>query len=122
MFSIHFEKTAGAFPKDVLVRLGTFHDKLAAIRDVQHAAHGQLGHLVPSVLDAGYTFTADGEQLEYSLEEHCPGLITLDDVWDTLGPAHQEQLVVAVACALGELQKCARNTWAPFGSRNTENC
>lgn len=105
-FSVHLDVAPlPNCPKDTLVRLETAAGRLASVASLQQVAHAQLPHLVPLVLDVGTTTTADGKAVEYSVTAYCVGTITLEDIWDTIGPPHQLELVDSVVRAVEKLQR-----------------
>lgn len=110
-FSVHLDVTPlPNCPKDTLVRLETAAGRLASVASLQQLAHAQLPHLVPLVLDVGNTTTADGKAVEYSVTAYYMGTITLEDVWDTIIPTHQLELVDWVVLAVEKLQRLDPNS------------
>lgn len=105
-FSIHLDVAPlSNYPKDLLVRLETSEGRLAIVASLQRLGHAQLPDLVPLVLDVGKTITADEKAVEYSVTAYCMGTVTLEDIWDTISPAHQLELVDSVVRAVEKLQR-----------------
>lgn len=93
-FSIHLDVAPlPNYPKDLIVRIETSGGRLATFASSQRLGHAQLLDLVPLVLDVGNTLTADRKPVEYSVTAYCVGIITLEDIWDTITPAHQLESV-----------------------------
>ncbi|KAH8753034.1 hypothetical protein F5883DRAFT_470909, partial [Diaporthe sp. PMI_573] len=110
-FGIHLNVApVSNYPKDLLVRLETSGGRLPIVASVQRLGHAQLPDLVPLVLDVGNTITADGKPVEYSVTPFCMGTIPLEDIWDTISPAHQLEAVDSVVRAVEKLQALDRNS------------
>ncbi|KAK8121499.1 hypothetical protein PG999_005619 [Apiospora kogelbergensis] len=101
-FSIH-HKTKLSYPKDILIRLET--SSLAQIAAIQSLAFAQLPDLVPPVLDVGTAISADGKKVSYYVTPYLSDTILLEDVWDTLDKANQEELMDSVVHAVEKLQE-----------------
>lgn len=110
-FSVHLDVAPlSNYAKDTLVRLEISAGRLASVAALQQLAHAQLPDLVPLVLDVGNTTTADGTPVEYSVMAYCMGTITLEDIWDTISPTNQLELVDSVVRAVEKLQRLDPNS------------
>ncbi|KAM0492208.1 hypothetical protein ACHAP8_010071 [Fusarium lateritium] len=103
-FSVHLDTPAASSTKHVLVRLESSNDHVTTVAALQKLAHSQLPHLVPQLLDVGITYTAEGQQLVYSVTEFVSDAVTLEEEWDKLDDQKQKDLMSSIIAAVSKLQ------------------
>ncbi|KAH5656666.1 hypothetical protein HBI23_144430 [Parastagonospora nodorum] len=90
--------------KDLIVRLETSNDKLAAVAALETLARTCISDLVPATYCVGQAITADGRAVEFSISAFVTETETLESLWPSLDVVQKKVILEEVIAAIKKLQ------------------